>query len=104
VWLLHHTQKFPKSQRFVMGKRMEEAALDFQDNILAAGLERDVPVALGNADFHLARLKLYNRIAKDLGLSAFNQYEFLAVKLDEIGRLLGGWERRVKRSFPSNEG
>ncbi len=28
VWLLRHTQKFPKSQRFVLAKRMEEAGLD----------------------------------------------------------------------------
>ena len=31
VWLLAHTRKFPKDQRFVMAKRMEEAALDFHD-------------------------------------------------------------------------
>ena len=29
VWLLDHTRKFPKHQRFVMAKRMEEAALGF---------------------------------------------------------------------------
>ena len=36
LWLLAHTQKFPKSQRFVLAKRMEEAALSFQDKILWA--------------------------------------------------------------------
>ena len=30
-WLLEHTIRFPKSQRFVMGKRIEEATLDFSD-------------------------------------------------------------------------
>ena len=35
-WLLNHTRKFPKHQRFVMARRMEEAALDFHDEILRA--------------------------------------------------------------------
>ena len=35
-WLLEHTNKFPKSQRFVMAKRIENAILDFQDNLIKA--------------------------------------------------------------------
>ncbi|MBI5529084.1 MAG: diversity-generating retroelement protein Avd [Deltaproteobacteria bacterium] len=104
VWLLHHTQKFPRSQRFVMGKRMEEAALDLYDKLLAAAMARDTRQSLAGADFDLARLKLYSRLAKDLELSAFNQYEFLAKNLDELGKLLGGWRKRAERSFPSKEG
>ncbi len=34
VWILEHTKKFPKSQRFVLAQRMEEAALSFQDQII----------------------------------------------------------------------
>ncbi len=32
-WILDHTRKFPKHQRFVMAKRIEEAALEFHDNL-----------------------------------------------------------------------
>ncbi|MBW2699673.1 MAG: four helix bundle protein [Deltaproteobacteria bacterium] len=60
VWLMQHTRKFPKNQRFLM-----------------------------------ANLKMYNRLCKDLKLLAFNQYEYLAVALDEIGRLLGGWQKSL---------
>jgi len=35
-WLLEHTIKFPKSQRFVMAKRIEEAVLNFYDLLLFA--------------------------------------------------------------------
>ena len=112
VWLLQHTQKFPKSQRFVMAKRMEEAVLDLQDQLLTATKGGNAVDALAAADFHLARLKVYNRLSKDLSLMAFNttgaighrQYEYLAKDLDEIGRLLGGWQRRLTRSSPSDEG
>lgn len=36
-WLLAHTQKFPKSQRFVLAQRLEQAALDLIDALTAAG-------------------------------------------------------------------
>lgn len=33
-WLLAHTIKFPKSQRFVMAKRVEETILRFEENLI----------------------------------------------------------------------
>ena len=35
-WILNHTSKFPKPQRFVMAKRIEEAALAFHDILYTA--------------------------------------------------------------------
>jgi hypothetical protein len=95
VWLLSHTAKFPKNQRFLLAKRMEDASLDLYGklNRAALGGKNQGEKALGEADVHLADLKLYNRLAMDLKLLAFNQYEYLAGVLDEIGRLLGGWRR-----------
>lgn len=34
TWLLNHTRKFPKHQRFVMARRMKDATLDFHDEAL----------------------------------------------------------------------
>jgi hypothetical protein len=97
VWLLGRTAKFPKNQRFLLARRMEDAALDFYEKLNQAALAKRPlgGVPLGEADAVLANLKLYNRLAKDLKLLAFNQYEYLANMLDEIGRLLGGWRKRL---------
>ena len=95
-WLLAHTQKFPKSQRFVLAKRMEDAALSFHDELIRASRSRETAVALGSADFHLERLRVYNRLAVRLKLASAGQYEHLARMLDELGRLIGGWQRRVR--------
>jgi hypothetical protein len=35
-WILAHTRKFPRHQRFVMAKRIEEAALSFHDQLVLA--------------------------------------------------------------------
>ena len=97
-WILNHTQKFPKHQRFVMAKRIEEAALSFHDNILWATKTHEKVPVLNRADFHLERLKVYNRLTMRLKLSSFEQYEYLAKELDELGKLLGGWQRSLKQA------
>ena len=97
-WILAHTRKFPKHQRFVMAKRIEEAALSFHDHLLWATKTADKRAALRDADFHLERLKVYNRLSMRLKLSSFDQYEYLAAALTELGRLLGGWQRSLKSS------
>lgn len=102
VWVLQHTAKFPKNQRFLLAKRMEDACLDLYERLnRAAKTKRYSRDALLEADVILANLKLYNRLSKDLKLLAFNQYEYLAKDLDEIGRLLGGWLRSASRRSQS---
>ena len=107
VWLLRHTSKFPKNQRFVMAKRMEEAALDFHDALLASARTRQprrLLSGLHQADIYLERLKVYNRLASDLKLHALDQYAHLAERLDELGRLLGGWIRAVNEPRSAQAG
>lgn len=91
IWIMEHTNKFPKNQRFVMAKRMEEAALNFFDELIYASKVKKNTKRLFEADFQLNRLKIYNRMSKDLKLLSFNQYEYLSKELVEIGKLLGGW-------------
>mgnify|MGYP000866527036 CR=1 FL=1 len=99
VWLLGRTGKFPKSQRFLMAKRLEETALDFYARINEAARRKDdgTKTSLQEADVLLANLKVYNRLSMDLALLAFNQYEYLAGMLEEIGKLLGGWQRSLSK-------
>ncbi len=103
VWVLQHTAKFPKNQRFLMAKRLEDGFLDFHEHLnQAVKIKREERQALNRADKLLANLKLYNRLCKDLKLLAFNQYEYLARELDEIGKLLGGWIRSANRRSQSD--
>ena len=64
VWLVQCTEKFPKSQRFKMAKRIEDAAFAFQEAIQAAARKRDRQ-SLSEADVLLAVLKRRLRMAKD---------------------------------------
>jgi hypothetical protein len=99
TWILNHTRKFPKHQRFVLAKRIEEAALNFHDNLVWATKNNSTSNSLREADYHLERLRIYNRLCVQLQLHSMKQYEYLAAALDEMGRLLGGWIQKKSGNF-----
>jgi hypothetical protein len=103
LWIMNHTQRFPKSHRFVMAKRIEEAALSMHDQLVYATKTKRKHGALSEADYHLERLRVYNRMCMQLKLHSFKQYEYLASNLLEIGNLLGGWLQTIKYSQPSRQ-
>lgn len=73
-WLLEHTIRFPKSQRFVMAKRVEDAALNFHDLLILAAKGEDKRGALQKAGFELERLKHYLRLCMDLKILTAKKY------------------------------
>ncbi len=99
-WLLPRTEKFPKFQRFVVTKRLQDAALDFQETIFWAnsGSGRRRMEHLRAADVHLDKLRLYLRLVHDFGWLSSGQYAHVSRMVDEIGRLLGGWIKQTGRS------
>ena len=100
VWLVRHTRKFPRDQRFVTANRLTDAAFGLHDALSAGARSRDPRQHLAQADTDLARLRWLNRVCKDLELECHSmaQYEYLATRLEETGRLLGGWIRSIKGS------
>ena len=91
-WLLQHTARFPKSERFRLAKRVEDSAFRFYDLIARATKSGDKRRSvLLEADLELDRLRLNVRLCVELKLLTSAQYEFAAGLLVEIGKLLGGW-------------
>ncbi len=99
LWLIPVTLKFPKSQRFLLAERLSKMALDFYDLILEAVLEPEQQTEkLVVADRLLTKIRLYIRLSYDLGCITQGKFEHAARLVDEIGRLLGGWQRKEKKS------
>ena len=95
LWLLPHTRKFPKDQRFSMAQRLENTAFAFYDLILRAAKMKSPYRTLLDADIELDKLRFSIRLCVDLKLLSFSQYEFAAKAIVEIGKLLGGWIKKV---------
>ena len=95
LWLIPLTLIFPKSQRFLLAERLSKMALDFYDIILNAVMEPEhQDEHLDAADKLLTKIRLYVRMSHDLGCISSGQLEHAARRMDEIGRLIGGWKRK----------
>ncbi len=97
LWLHPVVNKFPKSQRFVLGQRIENKTLDLLHSIVVANSERDKSIMLGRASVELDELRILVRLSKDLRFVNIGQYGVAAEKLNEIGRLLSGWTAKFSR-------
>jgi hypothetical protein len=62
-WLLNHGGKFPKSYRFSVAAKMEDAILDFIESMTVANMRRDKLPLLRRADKAPARLRLLFRLS-----------------------------------------
>ena len=96
LWLLNHTERFPKSERFRMGKRIEDAAFAFYERLVEAARTQRTAAALLDADFELTKLRLYLRLSHARKLTSADQYEYASAALVEVGKLLGGWIKSVE--------
>lgn len=97
-WLLPHCENFPKTQRFVITKRLQDAALDFQETIFLANAHsgRVRLDHLQTADAHLNKLRLYLRLVHEWDWLDSGQYVHVSEQVAEIGRMLGGWLRQTR--------
>lgn len=93
VYLLDHTSKFPREERFRLAKRIEDALFDFHAALMWAA-QSSTPLAdLKAADVHLDLLRSYLRLSLELNHTSAKQYAVIAEYTTEIGKLLGGWTK-----------
>ncbi len=87
---------FPKSQKFILGQRIENSATDILEWIIIANnIPKKLPY-LYKVNLELEKLRIFIRLSKDLTFLPFKRYDFLTEKVDEIGRMLGGWIKSEK--------
>lgn len=91
LWLVPTVEKFPRSQKFLLGDRIQSLALDVLENLVEATDSRRPASALAAANLKLEKLRFLFRLAADLRHLDARRYEFAARAIDEIGRLVGGW-------------
>jgi hypothetical protein len=92
-WLIPTLEKFPRSQRFLLGDRIESAALDMLEGLIEATYTRDRAALLDSVNLRIEKLRFLMRLSMDLRYLDLRRYELAARALDEIGRLVGAWRK-----------
>ena len=105
-WTLDRTASLPKSQRFTFGERVDRLTLDCLELVIEAIYQPPSAKAapLQQVNLHLEKLRVFWRLICDRGWISAQQLLFVSQRLDEIGRMVGGWlkdaERRTGKSGP----
>lgn len=95
-WIIQKIEKFPRTQKFVLGDRIEVAFLDFLKLICFASKQKSKSKTLAEADAKLFEIRYLVRLSVDLRYISIKQYEFLSNNITEIGSMLGGWIKKQK--------
>lgn len=89
---------FPKGDRYAIGQRTEQIFLALLAEIIRASKAPRVQkgIAIGNAQINVSILRVCIRISKDARAIDLKKYASFEEKIDEIGRMLGGWKRSLE--------
>jgi len=87
--------RFPKSQRFVLGQEIQNLMITILRLIIQANKEKNKSFTFFKIDVALEELRVLVRLAKDLKFIDVKKYGNISEKISEVGRLLGGWIKGV---------
>ncbi len=93
LWLVPAVGRFPRSQKFLLGDRIQGVALDVLEALIEATYTRQREVFLARANLGIERLRFLFRLARDLRYLDARRYEFAARALDDTGRRIGAWRK-----------
>ncbi len=103
LWL-NTISHIPKGARFTIGSRIENKFLDLLElGYLAYFTPQEKKAEpISRCIFLLDTLKYLVSVTWEAKLISPKQYEELALKLDEIGRIFGGWKKSLENPEKKN--
>lgn len=96
LYLIPQIEKFPRSQRYLLGERLEMASFDVLEILLEACYSQSKLPLLKQANIKLEKIRYFVRLSKDLKLISLHRYEVISQKVNDIGVQLGGWIKQQR--------
>jgi hypothetical protein len=104
-WLVLH-RNFPKTERYGVGRKIDNLFLEVLELSFTASYlppEQKI-IFLSKTISRLDILKFFIQLAWENKLIPTEKYACLSSKLDEIGRMLGGWSGQIiKQNSPDKK-
>lgn len=103
IWLVIH-RNFPKVERLGLGQKIERAFLDTLElTFCLSYLPPEQKIALlGKAISKFDVVKFFMQLAWESKLIPTDKYSDLILRLEEIGRQLGGWKKGLQIKTSQN--
>lgn len=90
-------RRYPRSERHTLAAETKRCMYDLLQLIIRANKRYYKKTTLQDIDIELDTLRYFIRLGNDLGFLPFKQYEIWSRKLNEIGRMLGGWFKSINK-------
>lgn len=92
-----YLELFPKKDKYALGKKCEEQIIELLELILTAksAPQDKKKTAINQASVKLDMLKIFIRLGQDLKLLDQKKYLKIENYLQEIGRMIGGWQKSI---------
>ena len=89
---------FPRNSRQTLGQKIDGLFLEVIENIIKAGYsdKAEKEIFLKRASVKLDLLKFFLQVAWEIKSVDNKKYISLSEKLNEVGKMLGGWIRSIK--------
>ena len=102
-WTMDRTADLPKSQRFTFGQRLDNLAMDATMLVVEAIYTKGEArrQRLQDLNLVLEKLRVLWRLVQERRWINAKQLLYVNERLDEIGRMAGGWMRKSRGTGPS---
>ena len=92
---LQSLNQYPRSEKYGMGAVTKAVMYELLKLIISCNHKYYKKTTLQDMDVQLDILRTFIRLAMELGYLPFKKYEVWSAKVDEIGRMIGGWRKTV---------
>ncbi len=89
-------RQYPRSEKFVLAAETKKAALELLELIISCNKHYMKKTTMRDVDIQLDILRAMVRLGHRLGFLKNHPYEVLSGKVDEIGRMIGGWMKSIQ--------
>ena len=90
---------FPKSEKFTLVADLKRSLTKMLELIIRANKSKNKFIILMDLDTELEVFRALVRLFFELKFISIKKYEVLSQKVDEFGRLLGGWIKQNKKIY-----
>ena len=93
---------FPKKDKYTLGAMCERYIIATLELMLATSSapRTEKLVLLRQANVKFDALKIFLRLAREIGAIDAKKYVVLQTQIREIGRMLGGWQKQFMKQAP----
>ena len=98
--------RFPRSQKFLLGDNIQKIIMMILELTISAFYAKDLIVkkeSLTQINLKIEILRYYLRLSFELGYLNSSKYNIFAEKLQEIGRMNGGWLKHINIKLKSKK-